>query len=66
MTASNITIIVLAAFSAILTFLRLTAPKTANTVDDKLLAIGEKLEVLVAAIAPKVEAAPAPEAPPAA
>jgi flagellar biosynthesis/type III secretory pathway ATPase len=47
-------IVVLAAFSAVMVYLRATAPKTATAVDDKLLEIGEKVQVIVDAVTPKV------------
>jgi len=49
-----ILICILAAYSAAMTYLRLTAAKTATTVDDKVLAIGEKVEPVVDFVRPKV------------
>ncbi len=46
--------IVLAVYAAIMTYLKLAAPKTKNTVDDKLLEAGEKVEPIVEMIKDKV------------
>jgi len=46
--------IVLAVYAAIMTYLKLTASKTKNTVDDKLLEVGEKVEPVVDMIKDKV------------
>ena len=43
----------LAAFSAVLMYLRATAAKTATQVDDKILAALEKVEPVVEAVKPK-------------
>lgn len=51
----TVIIVVLAAYSALMTYLRATASKTKTKVDDKMLAAGEKIEPLVDAVKPKTK-----------
>lgn len=50
---TTVLVVVLAAYSAVLTYLRVTAPKTKTKVDDELLAALEKAEPFAEAIKPK-------------
>jgi len=47
--------IVLAVYAAAMTYLRLTAKKTENKVDDKMLEVGEKVEPIVDLVKVKVD-----------
>jgi hypothetical protein len=51
----TVLIVVLAAFSALMVYLRATASKTETQVDDKLLAAGEKVEPVVDYVKSKVD-----------
>ena len=50
----TILIVALAVYAALMTYLRATAAKTKNTVDDKLFAVGEKVEPVVDLVKSKV------------
>jgi hypothetical protein len=52
---STVLIIVLAVYSAVMTYLRATASATKTTVDDKLLAAGETVEPVVDYLKTKVK-----------
>ncbi len=53
MDMSTVAVVALSVFSAVMVYLRLAAPKTKNTYDDRVLALLEKVEPLVEAFKPK-------------
>lgn len=51
----TIVVCVVAAFGAVMFYLRATAAKTKNKVDDRMLEVGEKVEPIVDFVKPKTK-----------